>query len=61
MNIEEQACGNCYYHIFKDECPVPFEMQGQLSSTATFYCPYWTQRDSLAHTLKSIGSDEKGE
>jgi uncharacterized hydantoinase/oxoprolinase family protein len=59
MNKEEQTCENCYYRIYKDDCPVPFEIQGQLSSTGTFYCPYWTQRDSLAHALKSIEEKKK--
>ena len=59
METEEQTCRNCYYHIYKDDCPVPFEAQGQLSSTGPFFCPYWTQKDSLAHTLKCI--EEKGE
>jgi len=49
---EERTCENCYYHIYKDVCPVSFEAQGQLSSTGTFYCPYWTQRNSLARAFK---------
>ncbi|MEA1997725.1 MAG: hypothetical protein U9N61_00155 [Euryarchaeota archaeon] len=54
MKEEEETCENCYYNIYKDDCPVPFEMQGQLSSTGTFYCPFWTHRNSLSHTLKCM-------
>jgi len=44
-NKEKENCENCYWNQDEEECPVPFEVQGQLSSTGTFYCSFWVLRE----------------
>lgn len=36
---EKEDCENCYFRDKPDECLVPFEVSGQLSSVGYFYCP----------------------
>jgi len=40
-NKKKEDCESCYWNQDEEECPVPSELQGQLSSTGTFYCPFW--------------------
>lgn len=42
----KQDCSTCYYNN-KVECPIPFMLQGQLSSTGTFYCPSWVDEEEI--------------
>jgi hypothetical protein len=39
----EEDCTTCIFGLaeHEDECPVPFEVSGQLSSVGYLYCPFW--------------------
>jgi len=40
---KDNDCSTCYFRDKQDECPVLFELQGQLSSTGIFYCSFWVE------------------
>jgi len=46
FKMKKQNCSNCYYRDRQNECPIPFEIQGQLSSTGEFYCPWYVEEEN---------------